>query len=132
MSSCLTVGRRAQRVHLHMVRGHAFGPVTITLTGPDGTTPINLTGASLYAQVRRKASDEDAVATFVVTVTNASGGIASMSMTEAEAENIPAVDDHTAPGSQSVWDVVLVDSLGRPTVLAGGPLTGHLSVTDLP
>ena len=132
MSACQSIGRRPPRVHLHMVRGHAFGPVSIALTGPDGTTPINLTGALLYAQVRRKASDAEALAEFVVTVTNASGGLASMSMTEAQADNIPALDDHTAPGSQSMWDVVMVDSLGTPLVLAGGPLTGYLSATDLP
>lgn len=131
-AACLSIGRRPSRVHLHMVRGHAYGPVSIKLTGPDKITPINLTGAALYAQVRRKASDAAALAEFVVTVTGALTGDASLSMTEAQADNLPAADDHTSPEAQAVWDVVMVDSLGRPLVLAGGPLTGYLSVTQLP
>ena len=62
----MKISNLCTRVDLELVQGATFGPVKHTLKNPDGT-PVDLAGATLRGQVRRKASDPVVAASFVFT-----------------------------------------------------------------
>jgi hypothetical protein len=127
----LSISAVADLVHLKIVQGATFGPIDVYFRGPDGTTPIDITGASAFAHIRKRASDAAVVVAFDVTVVDAAAGHVTMNLTAAASEAVPAVDDSTAQGSQSVWDLLLVDAAGRILQSARGPVTGYLPATHL-
>jgi hypothetical protein len=126
------ISNRGGTLNLSIVRGISFGPLRVQLTLNDvGETPIDLTGVSVYAHLRRKASDADAVLSFDVSVVDPVLGMIEIGLTDDATIDVPAVDDHTSPASQSVWDLLLVDAAGRTTQILQGTVTGYLSATHL-
>jgi hypothetical protein len=67
----------------------------VTLKDGSGTA-INLTGATLASQIRKTQSASDILATFSVTVTNASAGTATLSLTPTQtaALSVTPVDSY--------------------------------------
>lgn len=51
-----TLGYIGEKLDLLVRQGATLGPFAVTLTNPDNT-PVNLTGATLRAHLRKKALD---------------------------------------------------------------------------
>lgn len=52
-------------------------------------TPINLSGYSIAGKIKRKPTDANALASFTCTITNASGGAFSFSLTATQTASLP-------------------------------------------
>jgi hypothetical protein len=61
--------------------------VTVTVT--DGTTPINLTGYTLYSQIRETPSSA-ILASFTTTIVNAAAGVFQMTLAASVTKTLPA------------------------------------------
>jgi hypothetical protein len=112
-----------QKVDFQIRQGSDFGPVKLTFTNPDGT-PVNLTGATLQAQIRKNVSDATQAASFTFNIVNAAQGIASMKLTSFQTAALQpgaTIDD---PGGRYIWDMELVDSSGS----ISSPMYGDLQV----
>lgn len=84
-------------------------------------TPINITGYSFRAQIRRRASDDASLADFTTTITDAPGGIVQLSLTSEETADLD-------PG-RAVWDLEWTDTLGRVKTHVAGRVRVKAQVT---
>lgn len=117
-----------ERLDLKIRQGATFGPVTATMTNPDGTA-VNLTGCTIRGQIRQKALDTVIVATFDCTITNPTGGVYTFGLTSTVTAGISAAEKIDSAGSKYVWDLELVDASGRVTALYYGEVTVLREVT---
>ena len=109
---------------LNLVIGQAtdFGPVTLNFTNPNGT-PVDLTGCTLASSLR-KTPTGPVLASFVCTVTNAAGGVATMFMGHAVTGGLAAGPNVGDYESQYQWDLKLTDATGN----VSRPLYGQCNV----
>ncbi len=113
MTSPLQLSSLGERINLQLQQGATFGPITATMTNPD-TTPVNLTGCTIFGSVRKTALAADpAAAVITVAITNAAGGIYTFTIPAATTDGLTAGEQRTAPESQYVWDLFLKDAAGR-------------------
>jgi len=126
-ASGLSISAVADPVTLHIVQGLDFGPIEVVISNPDNT-PMNLTGATAEAQIRRRASDTEVVVAFSTSIVALAGKVI-LSLSPAASTLVPAVEDPSAPGSRSVWDLVVRDTLGRLVQIVRGDVRGYLVVT---
>lgn len=123
-----TLGNIGERFDLLVRQGGTFGPHSFTLTNPDGS-PLNLTGATLRGQIRRKALDPVVAADIVVTMVDPLLGKFDISLSSATTAGIvcgPTIKD---PLSAYEWDFEMVDSLGRVIPLYYGEVKVFREVT---
>ena len=100
-------------LNLSMVAGATFGPVTMTFKDGDGN-PINLTGWSVWAEARIHAT----VINLAPTITDAAGGVVTISMTDEQTSLFEA--------NQLNWDIMLENPSGE----RHGPyIKGTLTIT---
>jgi len=127
------VGTKGQQVDLLIRQGASLGPVACRLTNPD-TSPMNLTGATIRAQIRKTASDALSTgAAAVCTVTNAANGEFTYEFTVEDTTLLTAdATSESAPASVYVWDMELEDSVGRVTPLVYGTVNVFREVTKTP
>ena len=86
--------------------------LSLTVTNADGTA-VDLTGASIVSQIRA-ASTSPILATFTTTITNASAGKATLSLTNAQTLALPIT------GSQPLHhDALLIQSSYRTLLYTG-------------
>lgn len=84
----------------------------ITINQANGT-PMDLTGYTGRAMVRKKYSSTSASATFTVTFANdRTTGVVTLSLTATQTAAIPAGESVDDVASQYVWDFELVDIAG--------------------
>jgi hypothetical protein len=115
----------AEPVNLHIVQGADFEFWVVL--GPENA-PINLTGVTAEAHIRRHPLDPSPLAAFEITITPLEGRLV-LRLTDADTTAVPAVDDPSAKGSRSVWDLVIQDTLGRKIQILRGDVRGYLKVT---
>ena len=101
-----------------MEQGATF---TRQLTVKENTSALNLTGYSVASLMRSTHDSSTVVGTFTCTISNASGGIISMSMT-------PAVTGAVEEGIY-VYDLEITSSSGTVTRLLEGQITATPEVT---
>lgn len=109
-----TIGTKGAELDLLIRQGATFGPNTSTLTNPD-TSPVNLTGATIKAFIRK--SPKSTRMPFIqatVVITNAAAGQFTWTFPATETEKLIADDaGETAADSTYVWDMELTDASGR-------------------
>lgn len=128
MATTPVLGKIGTQVDLLIKQGSTFGPMVATLTNPD-LTPVNLTACIIRGQIRKKALDATIVASFVVAITNETGGVFEFGLTDEVTAIITADEIMQKPGSKYVWDMELEDSLGRVIPLYYGDVTVFREVT---
>jgi hypothetical protein len=124
------IGTKGAELDLLIRQGATFGPNTCTLTNPNAT-PVNLTGATLRAQIRKTATSTlvpGATGTFVIT--NAANGVFTWEFTAAVTQLLTADNDsEAAAASTYVWDMELQDASGRVIPLCYGKVNVFREVT---
>lgn len=93
---------------------------TFSCTAANGATPVDLTGASLAMQVRRKAADTTVTFTPTVTITGAAAGTFDIEITQAQLAGLTGVFD---------FDLVLTVAGGDKTTVMFGKLQIDQGVT---
>lgn len=109
-----TIGSKGAELDIVIRQGATFGPMTCTLTNPD-TTPVNITGSTISAKIRKFPSDNTSLGiTGVITLTNPSGGVFTWKFNAADTATLLADDEsEEAPGSIYQYDVEMTDSSGN-------------------
>lgn len=126
--TALTIGYVGEELNLLIRQGATFGPMLFAMKD-ETATPIDLTGVTFRGQIRRTPSSDAVVADVTCTVTNAIGGEYQLEIAEVVTAAIPAADDPKGAENAFVWDLEMVDSLGRTTPLYYGSVTIFREVT---
>ena len=114
------IGTKGAELDLLVRQGATFGPYQITLTNPD-LTPVDLTGATFRAQIRKSPlSVIDQGISAVFTYTNRIGGVFGFEFTAQDTASLTAGVDENAADSQYLWDLEMQDSTGRVLPLLYG------------
>ena len=122
------IGNTGSRLDLRIRQGGTF-EFSILVTNPDGS-PVNLTGATLSAQLRRTGLAPDPpVATFAIVVTDAVNGAAKLALSSAETAAITCGEAETDKASRYVWDLELLDAAARVVPLLYGNVAIFREVT---
>ena len=123
------IGTKGALLDLLIRQGATFGPVNVSATNPD-TTPLNLTGATVRAQIRKTPSSATIDATAVITMVDAANGIFKFEFTAAETTLMTASDSgETDPLSTYVWDMEYVDAGTKVNPLMYGTVNVFREVT---
>lgn len=122
------LGNIGAEVNLLIKQGSTFGPNSVVLKNPDGSF-VNLTGAVIRGQIRKKALDTAVVCTFDVVVTDAVNGAFTFGLTDETTATIVADEVLLKPGSLYYWDMELQDSVGRIIPLYYGEVRVFREVT---
>lgn len=123
------LGTKGGELDLLLKQGATFGPHQITLKD-SANQPINITGATIRAQIRKTSDAATAVANgdFVLT-TPVSGvftfGFSSTSTTALQVDTV----SETGTDSQYVWDMEIQYSDGRVYPLMYGKVSVFREVT---
>lgn len=123
-----TLGYIGERLDLLVRQGATLGTFDATMQNPDGSA-VNLIGATIRGQVRKKALDPTVVTDIDVTITDAVLGKYSFGLSVAKTTIIAAGETLKEPASLYVWDLELVDSTGRVIPLYYGNVTVFREVT---
>ena len=109
-----TIGSKGAELDIVVRQGATFGPMTCTLTNSD-TTPIDLTGSTISAQIRKFPSDNTSLGiTGVIVLTNPSGGIFTWTFDATDTATLIADEEsEEAPGSIYQYDLEMTDSGGK-------------------
>jgi hypothetical protein len=95
----------AGRYDLTIEQGATFSR-QVTWQNEDGSA-VNLTGYALAGKLRRKTSDQQAIATFTCTITNAGNGIFTFSLTATQTASLPVAYSQTSEKEllECVYDI---------------------------
>lgn len=126
------IGTKGAELDLLIRQGATFGPIKSRALNPNGT-PMNLSGATIRAQVRKTATSpigEACVGSFVIT--NAADGRFEWSFTD-DATSVLVADNDSelAQASIYVWDMELEDATGRVIPLLYGKVNVFREVTKV-
>lgn len=127
--TALTLGTIGEELNLLIRQGATFGPMQFAMTNLAGGSAVDLTGVTFQAQIRRNPSSKSVVATIACTVTNAVGGLYELGIDEVVTAAIPCADDPESSENKYVWDLEMVDSLGRVIPIYYGTVTMFREVT---
>jgi 2-phospho-L-lactate transferase/gluconeogenesis factor (CofD/UPF0052 family) len=105
------------------VRAGDRNEMTFSITS--GGTPVDLTGQTLAAQARRKATDTDVAVTAIVTITDPLAGTGTLRWPGSQVMTSLA---GTASWT-GVWDLQMGNGVDDPTTLVGGKFTTTIDVT---
>lgn len=124
------IGSKGAELDLLVRQGATFGPVTIQAKDNMGN-PIDLTGATIRAQIRKTAYDTlYPGATCTCTITDAVNGYYELSIPATVTALLDAdVADETAEDSTYVWDMEVQLSTGRVIALTYGKVNVFREVT---
>lgn len=124
------IGTKGAELDLLIRQGATFGPVTSTINNPDGS-PMNLTGATIRAQVRKTPTSpigEGCVADFEIL--DALNGNFLWSFSASATGTLSADNEsESAPASLYVWDMEIEDASGRVIPLMYGKVNVFREVT---
>lgn len=102
-----TVGAIPAAVDLAVYQGDDFGPLTLTVTNPDGSA-ANLTGATFKAQIRSAPGAATVLASFTISVAT---NVITLTMAATDTLTLPA---------GAAWDCQMTTSAGKIQTLAAG------------
>lgn len=116
------------KLDLRLRQGADFS-TTLTFTNSDGSA-VDLTGATLAAEIRKGPGMSELLASFVVAICiPATLGTALMSLPAAVSALIPAVPDWLDEGASYWWDLELIDSAGEISCPLYGKVFMLLEIT---
>lgn len=126
-----TIGSKGAQLDLLVRQGGTFGPYKLTLLNPD-TSPINLTGATLQAQIKKTPSSllGDTITASFSYIDRVSGRV-NMEFSATDTATLSAGADETSADSQYVWDLEMVDSSSRVIPLLYGQVSVFREVTKV-
>jgi len=114
-----TIGQIGQRLDLNIRRGADFGPYVIALQNPDGT-PVDLTGTSVAAAMRRSFDTPDPPAATFTTAIDGPAGEITLNLPAAANAALDTGPKLSSPRSRYVWDLVITWTDGRVEPLLYG------------
>lgn len=115
-----TLGTYGEELNLDIRQGATFGPHVFTMTDPAGD-PIDLTGCTITAKMKKKPGDLDTTAVnFTIELFNPTGGQFRLSMSASTTSAQKAGDRIDSSDSKYVWDMEMTDSAGIVTPLYYG------------
>lgn len=124
------IGTKGTELDLLIRQGATFGPIPASLKNPN-TTPVDLTGATIRAQVRKtptSAIGEGCSATFVLT--NPSQGEFTWEFPASATQTLAAdSESELATASTYVWDMEVELANGRVIPLLYGKVNVFREVT---
>lgn len=138
------VGNIGEELDLLIAQGRDFGPLRFQAFQLDPAlgewpadapipesawVPMNLTGATIRGQIRKKPADTAVVAALVVTMTDAAAGRYELSLPDEVVAGIVAGTDLRRPESLYAWDLEMVEPGGRIVPLYWGAVRVHRRVT---
>lgn len=101
-----------ERLDFELHQGASLLPVRHTLLNPNGT-PVDLTGATVRGQIRRKALDVAVVVSFTTRIApTPTEGWYEFALTDEQTQGIPCGDLISDPASKYEWDMEVEDALG--------------------
>ena len=123
------LGTKGGELDLLLKQGATFGPHQITLKDSNNQ-PINITGATIRAQIRKTSDAATAVANGDFVLTSPSSGVftfgfSSISTTTLQVDTV----SETGTDSQYVWDMEIQYSDGRVYPLMYGKVSVFREVT---
>ena len=124
-----TLGTKGGELDLLLKQGSTFGPHLITLKDSNNTA-INITGATIRAQIRKTSDAATTTATGDFVITNGSAGQFTFGF-NTTATSALQVDpsSETATDSQYVWDMEIQYADGRVYPLMYGKVSVFREVT---
>lgn len=115
-----TIGSKGAELDLLIRQGATLGPYPARLANLDAS-PMNLTGCTLRAQVRKSyTTDIQPGASFVFTIVDALDGRFIWSIPASSTRDLLAGPTETHKDSLYVWDMEIEDSQGNVTPLLYG------------
>ena len=123
-----TLGYIGEKLDLLIRQGATLGPFNVTLTNPNGT-PYDLTGVTIRGQIRKTPSDPVVTADLDVSVIDSLLGKFEFGISSVLTAQIPTGESLKDTPSGQVWDMELVDTLGRVTPLYYGDVKVFREVT---
>lgn len=119
----IEIGFLGEEMHLSIKQGATFGPVTATMTNPDGT-PVNLTGCGFVGTIRKKAKDTDPpIGSLTFAITDAVNGKYQFSMSDTATAALPCGESLQSGDSTFVYDIMMSDAGGNVLPLYYGKVT---------
>ena len=123
------IGDIGERRDLLIRQGADFGPITETLTNPDGS-PVDLTGCLCRGQIRRTPDDPEIVAEFVFEIAaDPTTGVVIWGLPNTVTAALPAGATVRDAASQYVYDQEIEDAAGRIIPWRYGAALVHREVT---
>lgn len=114
-----SIGTIGNKLDLLFRQGSSFGPYQITIKNAAGL-PINLTGYTFSAKIKKSYSTATTLADIIVTPVNLELGIISISMPSLVTQNIKGNPDKNA---DYIWDMEYTDTNGLVEPLFYGKVT---------
>jgi len=121
--TCVVVPLGPACVDITGVRAGDRNEMAFTITSAGA--PVDLTGQTLSAQARKKATDPSPAVTAIITVTDAVAGKGTMRWPGAEVRTSLG----TADKWTGVWDLQAGDPASDPVTLVAGKFSAVLDVT---
>lgn len=107
------LGTKGAELDLLIRQGATLGPYNMTIKTADGV-PIDLTGATFDAQIRRTPDGIPLTGvTFSFTISDPTNGVVDWSLPATASELLQAGDTETDPESVYVWDMEVELTSGR-------------------
>ncbi|MCK7461116.1 MAG: hypothetical protein MZU84_03160 [Sphingobacterium sp.] len=123
------IGHIGERRDLLIRQGADFGPITETLTNPDGS-PVDLTGCICRGQIRRTPASAEVVAEFVFEIAaDPKTGVVAWGLPNAVTVALTAGDTIREAASQYAYDMEIEDASGRVLPWRYGTAFVHREVT---
>lgn len=124
------IGFIGKLLDLDIKQGADFGPHVVTLTNPDGT-PVNLTGATISAQIRQPANRGGAlIATITCEMVDAVAGKFRFFIPGATTATMPTSNGANTAFGRFPWDMRMIDATARPLPLFYGTANVYDRVTQ--
>jgi hypothetical protein len=103
-----------------LIRQGATLMASVVATNPDGS-PIDLTGATITAQIRKLPSSATPECSATIVLTNPTAGTFTFEFVAADNADLTASDtSETSEASTYVWDLEVLDAAGKVTPLLYG------------
>lgn len=129
MANQTSIGYIGKRLDLLIRQGGTFGPYLCAMRNSDGT-PVDLTGCAFRGHIRKTAADPAIVCVVTAVVVGlATEGNYSLGISATDSALIQAGATLADALSKYVWDLEMVDSLGRVIPIYYGDVNVFREVT---
>lgn len=115
------------RIDFDLVRGAWLGAFAGVITA--SSIPVDLTGSTIEAQLRKTPNNSAIAAEFHVDITDPVNGEFSYWLTDEQTILIKASNDPDSEENAYVWDLFWIDSLGTRVRVFYGDVTVYYGVT---